>query len=289
MQNVKKNFQYYFIGLLFLATIFVWYAVFAESGDGLAVAFLDVGQGDAIFIKAPNGNQILIDGGPNNAVLRELSKIMPFYDRSIDMIIETHPDSDHINGIVEILRRYNVWLIMEPGVESDNSAYQEIKKIIQEKNIKDVFARRGMKINLGEGVYMDILFPDRDVAGMETNTASITAKLVYGNNCFLFTGDSPKAIEQYLVSVYGDPPAGGLKCDVLKIAHHGSKTSTSESFLGYVNPEYAVISVGKDNKYGHPNQEVLDLLKQFEIPILRTDESGTIKIKSDGENPLFAN
>ncbi len=263
-----------------MATIFVWYAVFAESGDGLVVAFLDVGQGDAIFIKAPNGNQILIDGGPNNAVLRELSKIMPFYDRSIDMIIETHPDSDHINGIVEILRRYNVGLIMEPGVESDNSAYQEIKKIIQENNIKDVFARRGMKINLGEGVYMDILFPDRDVAGMETNTASIVAKLVYGNNCFLFTGDSPKAIEEYLVSVDKE----NLKCDVLKIAHHGSRTSTSESFLGYVNSEYVVISVGKDNKYGHPNQEVLDLLNQFEIPILRTDEKGTIKIKSDGEN-----
>lgn len=280
-----KNLKYYFLGLLLLITFFVWYAVFAESGGGLTVVFLDVGQGDAIFIQAPNGNQILIDGGPNNAALRELSKIMPFYDRSIDMIIETHPDSDHINGLVKVLRRYNVGLIMKPGVESDNSAYQEIKKIIQEKNIKDVFARRGMKINLGEDVYLDILFPDRDVSGLETNTASITAKLVYGNNCFLFTGDSPKAIEQYLVSIDKE----SLECDVLKMAHHGSKTSTSESFLGYVNPEYAIISVGKDNKYGHPNQEILDLLKQFKVSVFRTDESGAIKIKSDGENLLFAN
>ncbi|MBU2263632.1 MBL fold metallo-hydrolase [Patescibacteria group bacterium] len=278
-----RNFKYYFLGLLILVTGFVWYSVFAESRDGLLVVFLDVGQGDAIFIEAPNGNQVLIDGGPNKAVLRQLSKIMPFYDRSIDMIIESHPDSDHINGLVEVLRRYKVGLVMESGVVNDNQAYKSIQEIIEEKGIQKVLARRGTRINFGDGIYMDIMFPDRDVSGLETNMASVVARLVYRESEFLFTGDSPRSIEQYLVSIGKE----NLQSDILKISHHGSDTSTSEMFLGYVDPEYAVISVGKDNKYGHPRQEVLDLLNQFDVKILRTDQSGTIKIKSDGENIIL--
>lgn len=275
-----KNLKYCFLGLLVLATVFVWYAVFAETRDGLTVVFLDVGQGDAIFIQAPNGNQVLFDGGPNKAVLRELSKVMPFYDRSIDVIMESHPDSDHIAGLVEVLRRYKTDLVLESGVESDNLAYQEIKNLIREKNIQYILARRGLRINLDDELYLDILFPDRDVSRLDTNDASVVARLVYGENEFLFTGDSPKKIENYLISLYGK----NLESDVLKIGHHGSDTSTSESFLGYVNPKYAVISVEKDNKYGHPHQKVLDLLNQFGITILRTNDLGTIKIKSNGEN-----
>lgn len=265
-------------------TFFVWYAVFAESRQGLEIGFLDVGQGDAIFIQAPNGNQILLDGGPNKAVLQELSKVMPFYDRSIDMVIESHPDSDHINGLVEVLRRYKTDLVMETGVESDNMAYRELKNLIREKKIQYVFARRGMRVNLGEGIYLDILFPDRDVSKWDTNDASIVAKLVYANNSFLLTGDSPDKIEKFLVSLGENK----LRSNVLKVSHHGSRTSTSEIFLGYTKPDYAVISVGKDNKYNHPHQEILDRLNQFQIPILRTDEKGTIKIKSNGEDIIFA-
>jgi competence protein ComEC len=285
MRKIKNQFKYYFLGLLFLATVFVWYAVFAESRQGLEVDFLDVGQGDAIFIQAPNGNQVLVDGGPNNAVLRELSKVMPFYDRSLDMIIESHPDSDHINGLVEVLKNYKTDLVMEPGVESENAAYQELKNLIREKNIPYVFARRGMRVLLDDGLYLDILFPDRDVSGWDTNDASIVAKLVYGNDSFLLTADSPDRIEKFLVSLDGNR----LKSNVLKVAHHGSRTSTSEMFLSYVKPDYAVISVGKNNKYNHPHQETLDRLSQFQIPILRTDELGTIKIKSDGEKITVAN
>ncbi len=282
MEKIKKQFKYWFLGAMFLLTIFVWYAVYAETRDGLTVAFLDVGQGDAIFIEAPNGNQILLDAGPNNAVLRELSKLMPFYDRSIDMIIESHPDKDHIAGFIEVARRYDIGLAMEPGVKSRSSVYRELNKIIAEKNIPKILARRGMIINMGDGVRVDILLPDRDVSDMETNTASIVAKLVYGNTSFLLTGDSPRAMEKYLVSL-GDSLDGGLKSDVLKVGHHGSRTSSSEIFLKNVSPKYAIISAGAGNRYGHPHKETIDLLNRFEIPILSTINLGTIKIKSDGE------
>ncbi|KKP80420.1 MAG: internalization-related competence protein ComEC/Rec2 protein, partial [Parcubacteria group bacterium GW2011_GWB1_35_5] len=131
---------------------------------------------------------------------------------------------------------------------------------------------------LGDGVVLQILFPDRDPAGMETNTSSIIARLVYGENEFLFTGDSPKSIENYLISL------GGLESDVLKAGHHGSKTSTSPDFVTAVSPEYVVISAGKDNRYGHPSQEVLDILNNFGAEILRTDKDGRIVFESDGES-----
>jgi len=268
-----------------LLTVFVWYAVYAETRDGLLVAFLDVGQGDAIFIEAPNGNQLLLDAGPNNAVLRELSKLMPFYDRSVDMIIESHPDKDHIAGFIEVARRYDIGLAMEPGVKSHSAVYGELNKVVAEnspRRIPKVLARRGMRINMGDGARVDILLPDRDVSDLETNTASIVAKLVYGNTSFMLTGDSPRAMEKYLVSLSG-PAADGLKSDVLKVGHHGSRTSTSEIFLGAVSPEYAIISAGAGNRYGHPHKETVDLLNRFEIPVLNTINLGTIKIKSDGE------
>ncbi len=277
-----KNFKYWFLGAMFLLTVFVWYAVYAETRDGLSVAFLDIGQGDAIFIEAPNGNQILLDAGPNNAVLRELSKIMPFYDHSIDMIIESHPDKDHIAGFVEVARRYDIGLAMEPGARSNSAVYRELNKVIAEKKIPKILARRGMRINMGDGARIDILLPDRDVSGVDTNTASIVAKLVYGNTSFMLTGDSPKKMEKYLVSL-GGPPAGGLKSDVLKVGHHGSRTSTSDIFLSAVSPEYAIISAGAGNRYGHPHKETIDLLNKFEISILSTINLGTIRMKSDGE------
>lgn len=280
MQGFRKNFKWCFLGILFLATGFIWYAVYAENRQELEVDFLDVGQGDAVFIQAPGGNQILIDGGPNKAVLRELSKVMPFYDRTIDIVIESHPDGDHINGLVDVLRRYNVDYVMESGIESDSAAFAEIEKNINEKKVKKILARRGTRIILGNGAILDILFPDRDPAGIDTNDASIIAKLQYGGKSFLFTGDSPQKMEKYLILI--DPKS--IDADVLKIGHHGSKTSSSEEFLGYASPEYAVISVGKDNRYGHPHQEVLERLIQFGAKILRTDELGVIKFKTDGEN-----
>lgn len=278
-EKIKKQFKYYFLGLLFLAVVFVWYAVFSEERKGLEIDFLDVGQGDAIFIQAPNGNQVLLDAGPNKKVLSELSKVMPFYDHSIDVIIESHPDNDHIAGFIDAFKRYDIGTIMESGVEVDTLVYQELEKTIKDKNIQKILAKRGMRINLGDGIYIDILLPVINNPNFSPHDGMVVLKLNYDKNSFLLTGDMETKIENYLISIDNN-----LKSDVLKIGHHGSRTSTSETLLGYVNPEYAIISVGKDNKYGHPNQEILDKLNQFKIPILRTDEKGTIKITSDGEN-----
>lgn len=274
--TLRKILLSFFLGI----TIFVWYAVLAEKRDGLlTVAFLDVGQGDAIFIEAPNGKQVLVDAGPNKKVLRELAKQMPFYDRSIDVIVMTHPDNDHIGGFPAVLNFYDVGVVLKSEVKCANSVCNELNKQIKEKSVKEKIARRGMVIDLDDNIYLQILFPDRDTTNFETNTASIVMKLVYGDSSFLLTGDSPEKIEEYLVFLN----SSDVDADVLKLGHHGSKTSTSELFVGYVNPEIAVISAGGNNRYGHPHQEVLDLLKKFEIKFFCTGEEGTIVVKSDGK------
>lgn len=291
MDSLRKNLKLYIIGLFFCLNLLVWYAVFSEERNVLTVAFLDVGQGDAIFIEAPNGKQILIDGGQNRQVLRGLSKMMPFYDRTIDVVLLTHPDADHVGGLPAVLESYDVSLVLEPGVISESGVYIEFLNIIEEKGIEKVLARQGMKIPLCDylgaelpncDLYLEVLFPvnGTKVSEFDVNTASVVTKLVYKNTSFLFTGDSPKSIEKYLVSVYGD----AIDVDVLKLGHHGSKTSTSDVLLGFASPDIAIVSAGEDNRYGHPHKEVVDLLESFEIDILRTYEEGNIVIESDGDN-----
>ncbi|MEK7652721.1 MAG: ComEC/Rec2 family competence protein [Patescibacteria group bacterium] len=280
-KSIQKYLKFIILLLLILVNFFIWSTVFAqENQDKLKIVFIDVGQGDAIFIETPNGNQILIDGGPDKKVLRELSKVMPFFDRSIDIVIATHPDQDHTGGLSAIFDGYEISKFIEPGVISDTDTYKFLKDLVKKEKSEQILARRGMVLNLDNGVYLKILFPDRDVSGIDTNDASIIAQLVYGDIEFLFTGDSPQKIEEYLVSTDGEK----LNSDVLKVGHHGSKTSSSKSFIGFVSPEYAVISVGADNKYGHPNKEVIDLLNEFGIKILRTSENGTIIFETDGES-----
>ncbi len=277
----RENVKWFVVIVLFLANFLVWYAVQAEDRGGLlTVAFLDIGQGDSIFIDAPNGNQILLDGGRGRQVLEALAAEMPFYDRSLDLVIASHPDADHIGGLTDVFENYEVTGFLEPGVPADTGVYERLQSDVAAEGAQTMLAERGMRIVLDDlhGVYLTILFPDRDPSGMETNEASIIAKLTYGEIDFLLTGDSPAKIEKYLTGVDG----AMLQAEVLKAGHHGSKTSTSDAFLGAVAPEYAVISVGK-NSYGHPSPEVLDRLEAAKIKTFRTDELGTILFATDGE------
>ncbi len=280
MDFIRKYPREVAVGALLLSNIFVWGAVYArEPSDRLSVYFLDVGQGDAVFIDSPTHGQVLIDGGKNRKILAELGKVLPFGDKEIDVVIATHPDADHIGGLPEVVNRYGVGLFLEPGVESENTIDDELKKRVTEKNIPSLLARRGMVINFGDGAKLQILFPNQDVSRWETNDASIVAKLVYGDKSFLLTGDSPIKTENILLKLDKEI----LNADVLKAGHHGSRTSTSLTYAEAISPEYAIISVGKDNSYGHPHKEVLDILSKLGVQIISTAESGTIKFETDGK------
>jgi len=279
MKDFKKHSLMIIIATLVTANFFIWYAVSASERDTLRVAFLDVGQGDAIFIESPTGVQVLIDGGPDNQILSELGSVMPFFDRSIDMLIISNPDKDHFAGFVDVLKRYSVQNILEPGTVTDTEIYKIFKDAAAEEGAESILARRGMVIDLGGGVNLQILFPDRDVSGLSTNDGSIIAKLVYGDTSFMFPGDTTKNIEEYIARLDGEH----LDVDILKLAHHGSKTSSSEVFLAATTPKYGIISAGKNNRYGHPHQEVIGRLSASEIKILGTYEEGTIIFESDGE------
>lgn len=258
--------KYILVSLVVLNGIVFWYL---EESPYLTVSFLDVGQGDAIFIEAPNGNQVLIDGGPNTAVLRELSKVMPLWDRSIDVVIATHSDVDHIGGLPEVLEQYDVEVVVGPHTESDTATFDAFKDAIP----KQIIPIHGTEIVLDEDITLTILFPDRDMSFAEPNASSIISHLVYGETEFLFMGDAPKAIERLLLH-------RNIESDVLHAGHHGSKTSTDAEFVGRVDPEFVVISAGKDNRYGHPHEEVLEVLEGREV--LGTYDVGTIMFESDG-------
>jgi competence protein ComEC len=266
------------IGALLVANVFALPWAFPDRG--LTVSFLNIGQGDSIFIESPTGVQMLVDGGPNTSVLRELGERLPFFDRSLDAVVETHPDKDHIAGLVDVLERYDVATFLEPGIPNDTSYSKALVAAVKkEPHVRDVLARRGMRLILGRGAYADILFPDRDVSGVETNTGSIVMHVVYGSTSFLLTGDSPQAIEKYLVSLN----TGELASTVLKPGHHGSRTSSSPEYIAAVHPSYAVFSRGCDNSYGHPHKEVVDLLAAAHIPTLDTCKDGTVTFRSDGK------
>jgi len=271
----------YFLLLLLLVNVTIFYTVFAETRDNfLKVSFLDVGQGDAIFIETPTGNQLLIDGGPDKNILNALSRVMPFYDKSIDMIITTHPDQDHIGGIPEVLKNYNVLEYIDSGATSSTGTFLELQKEIEDKKIKTEIARVGEIIDLGGETYLKILYPQNELKSKDTNDNSIIAKLFYGDSTFLFTGDAPTDVEQYLAMTHGEE----LDSDVLKVAHHGSRNSLSPEFLSAVSPEYSIISAGENNSFGHPHKEIIDFLNIIGTKILGTYEMGDIIFTSDGEN-----
>lgn len=253
-----------------------------ESGgdvDYLTVAFLDVGQGDAIYIETPDGIQMLIDGGPDSAVLRELGEQMPFWDRTIDVVLATHPDKDHIGGLVDVLTRYEVANIVRTENDSDTAVSSAFIFSSDEEDAIVRNVKAGDVITLGASTTLTIYSPTGDVSNWESNTSSIVAKLQYGEIEFMLTGDVPIGIEDYLAKTYGKE----LQSEVLKLGHHGSKTSTGEAFLSAVAPELAVVSASIDNRYGHPHREVIDRVESKGIDVLSTAKLGAIVFKSDGE------
>lgn len=283
MDTLKKYWREWLVITLFILNLFVWLLPLQTKVGKLKVYFFNVGQGDAILIDSPTHGRVLIDGGPDRTVLTELGKVLPFGDKRIDVVMESHPDRDHIGGLPEILERFEVEVFLEPGVESSNTIDDELHERVRGEGIKNLLARRNMVVDFGDGAKLIILFPNTDVSTWETNDASIVAKLVYGDTSLLLTGDSTKKAEYILLGLNKKV----LDSDVLKAGHHGSRTSTSLPYAEAVSPEFAVISAGKYNPYGHPHKETLDVLKKVGAQALNTFDIGTIAFESDGKTLSF--
>ena len=282
MSSKNDRIIYLIITILVILNIVFWNEAL-KIENRLEVVFFDVGQGDSIFINLPTGKagtlgniQILIDGGPDSTVLEKLGQEMLFYDRTIDLIVLTHPDKDHLRGLLEVLKSYNVLNIMWTGTIKDTADYLEWVRLIEEEQANIIIAESGQRIDLSDDIYLSIHNPISSIEGDNIkliNDTSIVIELVHNNISFLFTGDISKKIEKQL----------DIDSDILQIAHHGSKTSTSREFLESVAPELAIISVGK-NSYGHPTDIVLQNIAQFGINLLTTIEYGDIRIISNGNN-----
>jgi competence protein ComEC len=269
---------------LLLVAILVWSVALTAPDDKLHVSFLDVGQGDAILIQTPNGHDILIDGGPDlQKINLELSKKLPFWDRTIDLMVCTQPQADHVTGLVEVLQRYKVNQVLEPGVSYNSSIYQEWCNLVEDKGIEYNIARAGQEIDLGNGIEMEVLNPPEGLfeeTSHDVDNNGVVLRLTWSKVSFLFTADIREEAEFELIG-----QRANLKSTVLKVAHHGSETSTTSQFLATVDPEVAVISAGADNPFGHPSPEVLERLidRLGEDNVYRTDEDGTVEFITDGD------
>ena len=243
----------------------------------LEVHYIDVGQGDATLIKC-GSHAMLIDGGNNNKGTTVQLYLKKQGVESLDYVIGTHPDADHIGGLDVIVYKYNCDTVIMPDYEKDTKTYQELVDVIHDKNMKITYPVVGEQYALGEAKFT-IIAPNSNSYGGNANDYSVAILLEYGKNRFLFTGDAEEASEAEMLTNGID-----ISADVYKVAHHGSRSASTQECLNAVHPKYAVISCGEGNSYGHPHAEVLNRLRSMGVEVFRTDEQGSIIASSDGEN-----
>lgn len=265
------------LGFLAICAVLVWAAFFSLSEHKLRISFLDVGQGDAILVETPSGHRVLVDGGPSPPKLLDaLGRRMPFWDRSIDLVVLTHPNEDHLAGLIEVLERLDVKQVLEPRTTVNSANYRRWHEIVGSKKISRIEAHAGQEIDLHDGTIIQVLHPRGEVTSKDANESSIVLKVVAGEVSVLLTGDVDADSQQAMVDSGLD-----LASSIFKVPHHGARDSLNGAFLDAVRPSVAVISVGKDNAFGHPAPETLAMLSRAHV--LRTDLDGTIEIAiSDG-------
>jgi competence protein ComEC len=262
--------------VLALASVLVWLLILGSPGDRLSVTFLDAGQGDAILIRSPSGHNILVDGGPSGeAITAALGRHLAFWDRHLHLVVLTHPDQDHLAGLVTVLERYDVDQVLAPALTSDSPAIDAWEEAIADNHIPDTEAFAGEWVDLGGGATLSVLHPPPELLPAAEDDNSVVLKVSQGDAAFLLTADIGAEGEEYLLGNHAD-----LHAPVLKVAHHGSRASTSADFLAAVEPLTAVISVGADNRYGQPSPEMLARLDSR--PIFRTDRQGDVEMSTDG-------
>jgi competence protein ComEC len=291
MEFLRSKKFMYMIGILVACNVLAWTGVFHLLQSTLEVVFLDVGQGDAVLVKTPQGRTILIDGGPEPVVLEKLGRELPFWERSIDVVLLTHPHFDHYRGLLDVVEHYSVSHVIWTGVRTDPGMFDGWHHLLSEKDTNVVIARQGITLRFGTmprcdhiqecKIVLEILHPFEDLEGTTSShldNTSVVAQLRAGDISFLFTGDAFQEIEYDLIEEYGQ-----MFSSVLHVGHHGSSTSTSTPFLYAVQPEIAVIQAGKNNTHGHPHLVVLEKLESLGIDILRTDVHGSVSVRTDGE------
>ena len=263
----------------------VWAAALTLPGDNLQVTFLDVGQGDAAFVETPGGRQILVDGGPDSdRLMHLLGERMPFMDRTIELVVLTHGHADHVSGLTEALHRFEVKRILQRETELDSPPYQAWRRAVELEGAEVIEARRGQMITTDDGLLIQVVGPPETLlrgTRSDVDNASVVIRLVYGDISFLLTGDMFAEAERALVSA-----GAGVDSDVLKVGHHGSRSSSSDAFLAAVSPAIAVVPAGKDNSFGHPHGETLEALQPWvpDAGLFVTSDSGAVEITTDGES-----
>jgi competence protein ComEC len=242
----------------------------------MLVHYIDIGQGDSILIQVNNRN-LLIDSGPKS----DKEKLFNYFSKlnldTLDYVIATHPHEDHIGNMADVVKKYNVLNFYSPKVQTTTKTFEKMVESLKDKHLKiNVIKKDISSIDLGENTKVTVFSPTKD-SYEDLNNYSPVIKIEYGNTSFLFTGDAQKDVEKEITDSNED-----INADVLKVGHHGSSTSTSKNFLNKVNPSIAVISLGKDNVYNHPNENTINSLIESKVAIYRTDKDGTILISSDG-------
>ena len=267
---------------LIIVAALVWTAAVTAPDNRLHVFFLDVGQGDAVLIQRGH-QQVLVDGGPDaDRICLELGDRLPFWDRTIELVIPTHPSADHIAGLVEVIQRYEVGQVLTSGQESESLVYEEWRRLIDEKDVECTIASAGQRVELAGDLFLEVLHPQATLlhdTSSDVNNNSVVLRLVYGDFSLLLTGDIFVETEGYLLD-----GRSSLGSTVLKVAHHGSDSSSCAEFLDAVEPQVAVISVGADNTFGHPDPGVVERLSEVvgEDGLYLTSEHGTIELVTDG-------
>jgi competence protein ComEC len=252
------------------------------------VVFLDVGQGDSILMQKGT-RQVLIDGGSGMAVLQRLGEELPWFDRQIEVIVATHPDRDHLEGLLHVMERYEVELVLLPQMPHTSQLQRawldKLQDVMDQRRVQYRFAWAGQQVRVSDDLTVRILGPLSEngtivAPGGKTNNAAVLVRADYAGLSFLLTADAEAVVERRLVQDVGDR----LDVDVLKAGHHGSKTSTTPELLAAATPGAVVISVGGDNRYGHPNEGVLQRLG--DVPLWRTDEDGSVRFVREGSRWL---
>jgi len=276
--TMNKKVWIYLLAALLIATILSWLALLSRPANNLKIIACDVGQGDGILI-TKGSFQMLIDGGPGKKIASCLGRYIPFWDRKLEAVVLTHPDADHVTGLVDVFQAYSVGSFLTSGVDNETEVYKALVNQIALKKPDIIYARSGQAFKVGE-LGFEILSPTSsmliNIDPEKANNYSVVVKLTYGKFDALFTGDIEDEISDKLADNYNFNAV-----EYLEVPHHGSKNGLSEKLLLEVNPQIAVISVGKNNRFGHPSQEVLDILKNTKT--LRTDQLGDIVVESDGE------